>query len=254
MVVRVEQDVLEVLARSTVAETFVQLPDEQLERKLYMRVAKALEACGFKWDRYAKHHKGQGSEAVDQLMLTGTYTDAKREFDAFYTPDKLADYVIERADIGATMSVLEPSAGLGALALRARPMARRVVCVERDSKSATALIGHGFETYCQDFLEFEVGDDFSRWSFDRAVMNPPFSRSQDAKHVLHALKFLHPQEGRLLAIMANSFTFRKDGAYGELHRELESWAYRTEKLPEGSFKESGTGVNTILLEVRRFMP
>ena len=39
-------------------------------------------------------------------------------------------------------------------------------------------------------------------TFDRIVMNPPFSRDQDARHVNHAFSFLKPG-GKLVAIVGS---------------------------------------------------
>lgn len=269
MSVRVDEDVLKVLSRATVTDTYVQLPDEQLERKLYEKVAKALLACGFKWDRKAGHHVGQGTEAVEQLLLTGTYVDEKREFDAFYTPPELALRVVQLAAIEPGMTVLEPSAGVGALTGPALVCGGHVIAIEKNARSA-ATLRELAERDGADKLKIIEADflvDIDRFGpkdgipdgpkthvlspLERCVMNPPFSKSQDAKHVLHALKFIKPG-GRLVSIMSAGFTFRRDGAYGELHKWLDAHAdeYHVEALPEGSFKASGTGVNTVILEVR----
>lgn len=259
MPVKVTQDVLEVLARSTVAPTFVQLPDEQLDRKLYVKVAKALEACGFVWDRKAKKHVGNGEETVEQLLLTGEYTDAKKEFDAFYTPQPIADKVRAAAGIEPGMRILEPSAGEGALLRGLDCAALYIVAVEKNNAVARALYDNrNFaldHVWNGDFLSAEPG--VKPWlaaDFDRVIMNPPFSKGQDAKHILHALKFLKPG-GRLVAIGSAGFKFRKDGAYGEFWRMADQLLKRglshpgIEDLPPGSFKASGTNVNTVLVTI-----
>jgi 16S rRNA G1207 methylase RsmC len=75
--------------------------------------------------------------------------------------------------------------------------------------------------------------------FDRILMNPPFERGDDIRHIEHARKFLKPG-GRLVAICAD----------GPRQRErLQPIASQWRSLPAGTFKESGTMVNTALLVI-----
>ena len=82
--------------------------------------------------------------------------------------------------------------------------------------------------------------------FDRVVMNPPFNKARaDIHHVLHAFKFLK-KGGRLVAIMPSGVRFRDDKLTNEF-RDLVLSCGTIEDLPEQSFKESGTLVNTVLV-------
>jgi hypothetical protein len=69
-------------------------------------------------------------------------------------------------------------------------------------------------------------------------------------HVRHAFKFLKP--GKILtAIMSPAFQFhqsKKAQQFRDWLREL-NWAEKA--LPEGTFKESGTGVNTVMLVIQK---
>ena len=71
--------------------------------------------------------------------------------------------------------------------------------------------------------------------WDAVVMNPPFYGTHYARHVEHALRYLHPN-GVLTAILPA--TARYD--HGLLSG---SW----EDLPVGAFSASGTNVNTVIL-------
>jgi precorrin-6B methylase 2 len=85
---------------------------------------------------------------------------------------------------------------------------------------------------CADFLACN-GD---LGTFDRIVMNPPFERGDDIRHIEHALTMLRPG-GRLVALCAN----------GPRQREaFQARADYWEDLPAGSFKQQGTGVNVAL--------
>ena len=157
----------------------------------------------------------------------------------FPTPPQLAERMVELADIRPGHSVLEPSAGTGNL-LAAMPNVRpngTVTAVEINQALAEALRETADNTRCADFLECN-GD---LGTFDRILMNPPFERGADIRHIKHALQMLKPG-GRLVAICAN----------GPRQREaLQSLATQWHDLPAGTFKEAGTGVNTALIVVDR---
>lgn len=74
----------------------------------------------------------------------------------------------------------------------------------------------------------------------------PFAKSADAAHVLHAYDFLIPG-GRLVAVMAASVEFRETKAY----RAVRELASRVTRNPEGSFKPSGTNVNTAIVVIEK---
>ncbi len=249
---RVSQDVLEVLDRCSTDGPRLFLPAGQLDRPLYVAVNKALECAGGKWTRGVKAHvfAGDAAEALDPILLTGEITDAKKELQAFFTPDDLAADVVAEACIGEGMRVLEPNAGEGALARHAVEAGGQVWAVEINSTLRSHLeFVVGEEVHLGDFLTMTPRDfatNGEAWQFDRVVMNPPFARQADARHVLHAYTFLRPG-GRLVAIMAASVTFRDTALYREVRELVAATGGRIEKLPEGSFKESGTGVNTVLV-------
>jgi len=82
--------------------------------------------------------------------------------------------------------------------------------------------------------------------YDRIVMNPPFEKGQDVKHVLHAYSLLKPG-GRVVAIMGAGVSFRQDKLYRDFRQTLRALGGTMEKLPPGSFKASGTGVNAVVV-------
>lgn len=188
------------------------------------------------------------AELVRIAKETGEITDPKAaEF--FATPKELAALVAERADLSFNNSVLEPSAGHGALALavRARQPEARIVCVEALSDSCKRLREHGFDIIQDDFMTLspeQLG------TFDRVVMNPPFSKRQDIQHVRHAYKFLAPG-GVLVAIMSAGVKYREDNLAKEFRAFVAANQGQIWDNPEGSFLESGTGVRTVMVRVRR---
>jgi type I restriction-modification system DNA methylase subunit len=76
-------------------------------------------------------------------------------------------------------------------------------------------------------------------------MNPPFERQQDIDHVNHAWKFVM-LGGRLVAIMSAGILFRENRKTKEFIEIVNTHGY-IERLPENSFRDAGTGVNTCLV-------
>ncbi len=162
----------------------------------------------------------------------------------FVTPDAVICRMMDAAEIEPGMSVLEPSAGTGALASAVRRFGANPVMVEINSGLAWALNVPGFDIKQCDFMEYFGGP------FDRVVMNPPFERGQDREHVEHAYNMMKPG-GRLVAIMGEGVFFRSFKADQAFRDWLESVDGTSEKLPDGSFKESGTGVACRMVVIDR---
>ncbi|WP_050400396.1 DUF3560 domain-containing protein [Bradyrhizobium embrapense] len=159
----------------------------------------------------------------------------------FPTSDELAADVAEAADIRPGQRILEPSAGTGALIEAARNCANdlQVVAVEINTKLCHALAdrftGMQMTVINADFLDMAGVTD----KFDRIIMNPPFERGADIKHIENARRFLKPN-GRLVAICADGPRQRA---------KLEPIAVEYRALPAGSFKAAGTMVNTALVVI-----
>jgi len=162
----------------------------------------------------------------------------------FVTPKELAQRVIEAAEIQPGHRILEPSAGTGAL-LSAIPGDTCRVAVEINQALAGARRLHQLaDVRCCDFLQ--CNGDLGK--FDRVVMNPPFADQADIDHVTHALHFLKPG-GKLVAIMSAGVSFRQDRKATQFRETIERLGGTIEDLPDDSFKQSGTSVRTVLVEV-----
>lgn len=167
----------------------------------------------------------------------------------FPTPKKLVDRMIEDADIKPGMRVLEPSAGKGNIAdeIKAKVGDKAdLTVVEHHSTLVDILKLKGYEPRHEDFLE--IKDE----KFDRIVMNPPFAKGQDIDHVRHAYNLLAPG-GKVVAIMSEGAFSRSDKHAEDFRSWLHSSAGDSEKLPEGSFKDSdrSTGVSTRLVVITK---
>jgi predicted RNA methylase len=242
---QIAQDVLKVLDAATIDGALLTLNGE-LDRKLYVETNKVIEAAGGKWNRSKKAHvfDGLAIDAIEPIILTGEYARTKQDFGQFDTPSALAEEVVALAAIEAGMLVLEPSAGIGNIARAAANAGGVVTAIEIDPKRAGQLAGlPGVTGHNHDFLQSTPNQHF-----DCVVMNPPFAKQDDIRHVLHAFKFLR-SGGRLVAIMSNSVMFRENKLTADFREFVETHRGTMKALPEGSFKSSGTAVNTCVVTI-----
>jgi len=247
---RVDNEVLNVLSAAECNGPKLFLTG-QLDRNLYTRTNKVLEAAGGKWNRKDKAHifDAEASDRIEQIILTGDVVVPKDDFEFFPTPPAVVERVIELAGIQNGMRVLEPSAGKGALALAAQKSALdvKVDMFELMPENNAHLQGMNIkDAKIGDPIDFLSVEPMA--SFDRIVMNPPFSRQADIKHVSHALKFLKPG-GLLVSVMASSVTFRNNKMTADFRQLIEERGGHIEELPEGAFKSSGTMVNTVIVVI-----
>ena len=204
---RIEPAILTILANCVVDGNLIMLPPKQLDRKTYQAVNTVLDLMGGKWNRTKKAHvfAEPPIDLMDTVLLTGEITDTKKLFQQFFTPGPVADQVIEAAGIRLLDHVLEPNGGKGALISALRRYCNRngldwkevgcnTVTVELDPRLCTGLEAtyEYIHVRQMDFLDCTM-DNLGY--FDRILMNPPFTRGQDVKHILHATKFIDPVKG-----------------------------------------------------------
>lgn len=242
---QVDQTVLSVLSSAQATGNAVVLIG-QLDRKLYEKTNKVLEAAGGKWNRKARAHvfDGDAADRLDQIILTGQVEVPKDEFNFFPTPPEVVSVLLDLADVQAGMAVLEPSAGHGAIARACAEVGAHVDCIEL--MAANAEILRADERLCVrevDFMSVPVVQ-----GYDRVVMNPPFLKQADIKHVAHAHQFLKPG-GRLVAVMSAGVTFRENKLTTSFRDFVDECGGCITALPDASFKASGTMVNTVVVTI-----
>lgn len=243
-------EVADILKQCRCDGVFCYLPPGQLAPALYKACDKHLQDLGGRWSKTKKAHVFPGGFAAADLLAKalgdGHTINEKVLHQAFYTPPDIAAQMCRKAHVRPWSRFLEPSAGAGNI-LRAAISecgAEPALCwaVEIDAK-VIGQLPEGVPVLNRDFLDVRAFPH----GFDAVVMNPPFTKDQDCKHVRHAFEFLRPG-GRLVSVMLGN-TSRS--AFHTLTKEL--WGAgaetRTENLPPESFKESGTKVPTILLTV-----
>ena len=240
-------DVRAVLARSAITEDRVYLPQEQLERALYVAVDKVLRAAGGKWNKHLQCHSftRDPRQTLAPYLATGAVPKIQQQLQSFYTPPALAAQVVELAALEPWMTVLEPSAGMGALALAAAAVVPKaqITCIDSDDVACAALTSAGFPVVLQQ--------DFLTWTrhelYDRVLTNPPFANGQDMAHIQRAHQCL-VADGRMVAIVP-AMTGKKTRKHTEkaFNHFLEQYLEQRIEIPAGAFAESGTQVATSLL-------
>lgn len=186
-----------------------------------------------------------GSDPYDNAVLD-YYTNQKlnrnnREgVDYFPTPEPLGYKVVEWANIGEGDSVLEPSAGHGAIA-RYVPQTNELVAIEPSMSLFAKLqmkaggLGRKFQN--GTFENYYIGN-----KHDAIVMNPPFGKA-GATAIAHLEKaFGHLEEGgRMVAIIPKGAMDAKFVKWAESNKSVAPRAYIS--LPDVTFQQAGTKVN-----------
>lgn len=184
-------------------ERYVDVPNAlswdygQHDKTAMAEAEKVLQALGAVKDKHYWQFDYNPAEVLDQVVCSGCIPDHK-SFQFYPTPASVAEKAIELAQIGDSDLCLEPSAGQGGLAdLMPR---ERTSCVEISELHCRILEAKGFnDVVCKDFLQIHP----VRPSFDRIVMNPPFSEGRWQAHIELAAKLLR-NDGRLVAILPSS--------------------------------------------------
>ncbi|GAA2657480.1 DUF6094 domain-containing protein [Nonomuraea recticatena] len=248
---KIPSDVLDVLAdpRTLIEGDRLHIPFE-LDRPLYERVNKLLKEAGGKWDgrKAVRAHVFPHpiEDFMQQAILAGEFM-SRLDLGWYPTPPNVVHEILEQASIRPGMTVLEPSAGTGAIAGPAAGRGGVVDCVEIDERRAAVLeercgarmVLHG------DFLTDLNPLDYAE-GFRRVLMNPPFTNAVD--HVNHALGFLG-DDALLVSVMPDSITWRNDRAHTQLRDLVERNGGEFIPLPPDAFKPSGADVYTVLAVV-----
>lgn len=171
----------------------------------------------------------------------------------FYPTPVAAAVRLVDSYVPAGLRVLEPSAGVGAIvkALVAEQPDVRVTAVEVDVERAARIPSFGgrVTVLAANFLRLPPDP-----TYDMILMNPPFYGTHWMDHVRHAFEFLAPG-GVLRTILPASAEVGRSDA----HEEFRTWAearsryglLRFTSLPPESFAESGTRVQTVILQLDR---
>lgn len=233
---KINNETANILANSTIMDNKLFLPKGQLERKLYLSVNEVLEAIGGKWNRKEQAHLFNESpdDIIDSVLITGEYTDAKKEYQFFETPIKIAKMLVSLAEIKKDETVLEPSAGRGRIA----GLIKGCHCIELNDENYKYLIDNNFNVVGRDFMEFGVR------LYDVIIANPPFTKQQDIDHVNRMMDFAIR---RVVSVMSVSVLFRDNEKTRKFRDRVENFGGTFKELPDKAFAESGTNVKACVV-------
>lgn len=246
-----------ILNNCTVEGNVVKLPEGQLDRKDYEAVAKALQGIGGKW----KGGKVMGfvfpSDPTERLaqIQGGEKINLKKEFQFFATPAAIADILVELANIQAGDTILEPSAGQGAIieAVRRRDKSVNITGIELMRDNYLILnekFPHERKVNCMIEEDFLKRAHMMENEYSKVIANPPFAKNQDIDHV-RAMYACLRDGGTLVSIMSNHWKTCDNKKETDFREWITSMNAEIHNLPYGTFKESGTNVAACIVVINK---
>jgi len=234
-------ELIESIELMTVNGNRLELPKEQLDN--YVQVKKCLTNAGGKYKKNGFDFTVSAAD-VKARLVGGEAVNDKKKYQAFFTPAELAGRMVEKADIEHHHECAEPSAGQGAIArLLDDEIDTVLTCIELMPENAAVLRRKGFKVWEEDYLRVVCPGHF-----DRIVANPPFTKGQDIIHIRKMYADLKPG-GRLVTLSSPGWrvgALRKQVAFREWLEELDA---EVEEIADGTFKESGTNIRTLMITI-----
>jgi phospholipid N-methyltransferase len=241
-------EAVDTLKNSKIEGMVVKLPEGQLDRNVYLEVKNKLELIGGSW----KGGKVSGfvfnEDPTDLLsqIANGENRNLKKEFQFFGTPNELADDLVNMSNLESHHTVLEPSAGQGAIvkAIQRVISSKEVFCYELMPLNQTFLKRiEGVNLIGDDFLQGN-----SKGDYDRIIANPPFSKNQDIDHIYKMYSLLK-DNGILVSISSKHWQTannRKEVAFRSWLNLVNAEIIDVEA---GKFKDSGTMIATCIIKI-----
>lgn len=236
-------ELLKSISKMIVNGNRLELPkDEQFAN--YAQVKKALITAGGKYKRCGFDFT-EDAGTIKGRLLGGETINDKKKFQFFATPAPLAKKLVEMADVHMHHLCLEPSAGQGAISDLLMKKAVKCTTVEIMPENLKVLRRKGCMPIEGDFLKI-TASNFGK--FDRIVANPPFTRNQDIDHIRHMFTMLSPG-GKLVSMASKSWTFGSQKKQVAFRKWLDDVGATITDVPAGAFKESGTAVSSVIVEI-----
>lgn len=257
--------VQQVINQCFIQDGVVKLPAGELERKLYEQVAKKLQGIGGKW----KGGKVSGfvfthnPEDLLRKIQEGEKINLKKDFQFFPTPDHIVKKMVELAELRPGNSILEPSAGQGAIIKGVHEFYSGIKFRTNEDYSIAVCeampqnVDILRKEYFQGDQDMAIPDDFLQvpvtgmFYCDRIIANPPFTKGQDIDHIMHMMRFKEPfKELIIVTLCSPSWLFNSTKKYTEFRELVVRSAEYIELIDQGEFKESGTEIATCLIKFR----
>lgn len=231
----------------------------------YADVRKALLKAGATYKRNTFVFKSDAQPFMDRLT-GGESVNIKKEFQFFPTPDDIADWMVELAEIKEGYCVLEPSAGQGAIIdaiYRAFP---RSMSGPNDRPCVTVDYCELMEENRQVLSEKNKlssrwygstswqGDDYLAtdipFEYERIIANPPFNKNQDIDHIRKMFEDLKVG-GRLVSVASKHWQMSSNRKEKSFKQWLIDNKAEIHDIESGRFKKSGTMISCCVIVINK---
>jgi len=232
----------EIIEKSEIKENILFLPDIQLDRKAYLNLKKEIEFLGGKWKTNKKGFVFDRVVTIESLLEN---KETKKDLQFFATPKEISERLIYLADLKKNQTVLEPSAGRGAIVEEIIKKTNTTVdCYEISEVNREYLSMYNINLLGNDFLE----SDEKKYS--RIIANPPFSKNQDIDHIKRMYGKLK-DGGKLVSVASLHWKMSTNKKETEFREFLNLVKAEVIELEENDFKESGTKIKACIITITK---
>lgn len=214
----------------------------------YAQVKKTLVAAGGKYKKNGFDFTVPAQDIYDRLV-GGEEVNDKKKFQFFATPPELVKELVSLAGVHDGQTVLEPSAGHGAIADEVIRKDATCIVVELMEDNLKVLREKCYNPISGNFLEMSTE---LLGFFDHVIANPPFTKNQDIDHIKHMYKFLKPG-GSLTTIASQSWLHGSQRKQTQFKGWVESLDSYVGVIDKGAFKSSGTQVGVTIIKIVKEM-
>ena len=233
----------EILKDCKIEDGILKLPEIQLDRKIYLEIAKKLNFLGGKWKRNKKGFVFDRDITLKEIIEN---TETKKDIQFFETPPELADYLVELCEIDNNHTTLEPSAGRGSIIKAIRRKYSCPIYYYEISETNRKYLDN-----IKDIVY--LGNDFiieDEKKFERIIANPPFSKNKDIQHIKKMYERLE-NGGILVSIASKHWEFAGDKKSIEFRKFLKNVKAEIKEIENGVFKDSGTMVGAKIIKIKK---
>lgn len=166
--------------------------------------------------------------------------------DYFATPEPIGYKMVEWADVQPGESILEPSAGHGAISRFFSPNTKNTIIEPSGKLAAVAKMNTEEAKLIQS--DFESHNTINK--YDAITMNPPFGTAGKLAmdHVAKAFKHLR-NNGRLIALVPRGKMDERFDNWYDSEEAKSAYLVAEVDLPNVTFKRAGTAVGTRILVI-----
>jgi len=172
----------------------------------------------------------------------------QKDYSKVYTPDNIADYLVELLELEPHHSVLEPSAGHGSLIRAVHRKYLRVIVdyFEINELARMFTFSHNHHTVCR-------GDDFMEYNtpkYDRIIANPPFDED---KWLLHTKKMYESlaKDGIMVCIIPRQSIIGNTVSYNRFMEKMKQLKVEFFKVDNWATNKDGSITNIGIIRLKK---